>query len=449
MPEYTGMDWLERALADLPRREFKARLKADLERSAAMITVETPARVRQDAVPQLRVTNTAAAIDFYTRAFGAREVMRFSDGVRIPHAELMIGGSLILLGDEAPEYGRPSAERLGGSPVTMHILVDDADAAVARAVGEGARLLSPVDDQFYGDRSGRVADPFGYIWTIAARTEDLSVDEMYRRFAAFAPRPETPRTASVPEGFHTVTPYIVVHDAPGLVEFTTRAFGAIEGTRMTGGAGGVHTDVQIGDSKLMIGGGAPELSWRGDAMPSAFHIYVPDTDATFERAVTAGATVIHPPADMEYGERSGGVKDPFGNMWYIATAFGARHVPEGLQTVTVYLHPRRADPVIAFMKRAFDAEQLERYASADGVVHHAKVRIGDTPIEMGEANGPFQPMPTMFYVYVREVDAAYQRAIDAGATSIRPPAEQPYGERVAAVKDVFGNQWYLAAQLGR
>ena len=79
----------------------------------------------------------------------------------------------------------------------------------------------------------------------------------------------------------------------------------------------------------------------------------------------------------------------------------------------------------------------------------AVVRIGDTAIEMGEANGPLQPMPTMLYMYVPDVDAGYQRAIAAGAASIRPPAEQAYSERVAAVQDVFGNQWYLAAQLGR
>src|SRR5256885_6822116 len=123
MPEYTGMDWLERALADLPRREFKLRLKADLERSAAMITVETPPRVWQDAVPQLRVTNTAAAIDFYTRAFDAREVMRFAAGGRIPQAEPMIGGSLVLLRDEGPEerYTRPP--RLGGPPGPLGVRV--------------------------------------------------------------------------------------------------------------------------------------------------------------------------------------------------------------------------------------------------------------------------------------------------------------------------------------
>jgi len=151
---------------------------------------------------------------------------------------------------------------------------------------------------------------------------------------------------------------------------------------------------------------------------------------------------------MPYGERSGAVKDPAGNTWYIATAQGDRYIPDGLHTVTVYLHPRRAEPLIAFLKRAFDAEELARYASPDGVIQHAAVRIGDSPIEMGEAQGPYQPTPTRFYLYLPNVDAAYQRAINAGATSIMPPREQPQGERVAAVKDVFGNQWFMARPLG-
>jgi PhnB protein len=442
MPEYTGMDWLERALRDLPRAEFKARLRAELERSAAMTAVETTTRVRQTATPQLRVKHAAAAIDFYTRAFGAQEVMRFEAGGRIAHAEILIGSSLVFLGDEAPEYGFPSAERLGGSPVAMQILVDDADAAVARAVAAGARLLSPVADQFYGDRSGRVADPFGYVWTIATRTEELSLDEMYRRFAAVAPPSERPAFGRR-EGFRTVTTYLVVNDVPRLIDFVGRAFGATQELRYSTGAG-LHTEVQIGDSKLMIGGGSPEHSWRGDPLTSAFHLYVPDVDAAFGRAVHAGATVIREPADMPYGERLGGVTDPFGNIWYIATAFGDSYRPAGQPTLTGYVHPHRANPLIAFLQRAFGAEELENHASPDGIVQHAKVRIGDALIEIGEAHGQIQPMPTRFYMYLPDVDATYQRAIDAGATSIAPPADQPYGERVAGVKDAFGNQWYIA-----
>ena len=447
MPEYTGMDRLERALADLPRAAFKARLKAELERSGAMsMTMETT-RVRQSVTPQLRVADSQKAIDFYTSAFGARELMRFEAGGHIAHAELLIGSSVFFLGDESPDWGFPSAARLGGSPVAMQLLVDDADAAVARAVGAGATLLTPVEDQFYGDRSGRVADPFGYTWTIASRKEELTVDEMHRRMAAFAP-PAGPPPARR-EGFRTVTPYIVVNDVPGLIAFTERSFGATETGRMSGGGGGMHAEVRIGDSMVMMGGGSPENPWRGDPLTAALHVYVPDVDAAHQRAVDAGATSIQAPQDMPYGERGSGVQDRFGNVWYIATAVGPHHVPEGVPSVMAYLHPHRADPLIAFMKRAFGAEELAKYAAPDGIVHHAQVRVGDSIIEMGEAHGPYQPMPTRFYLYLPHVDSAYQRAIDAGATSIAPPKDQPYGERVAGVKDVFGNQWYIAAPIAR
>jgi PhnB protein len=156
---------------------------------------------------------------------------------------------------------------------------------------------------------------------------------------------------------------------------------------------------------------------------------------------------MHAPADMDYGERSGGVTDPFGNVWYIATAHGTRYIPEGLHSLNVYLHPHRAEPLIAFMTRAFGADQIEKYASPEGIIHHARARIGDSTIEMGEAHGPYQPIPTMFYVYVPNVDAAYHRALAAGAESISAPADQPYGDRSAGVKDAFGNQWFVATQI--
>src|SRR5262249_16549648 len=199
-----------------------------------------------------------------------------------------------------------------------------------------------------------------YTWTIATPKEELSVEEMHRRMAAFAPEPSP--AVSRREGFRTVTPYIVVNDVPGLIEFAERAFGAKEFGRTTGSPAGLHAELQIGDSMLMIGGGSPQHSWRGDPLTAAFHVYVPAVDNAFARAVAAGGTAIEQPADRPYGERLGGITDPFGNIWYIATAHGARHVPEGMHTVTVHLHPQRANPVIAFLKRAFGADELEYHA---------------------------------------------------------------------------------------
>ncbi len=440
---------IARALGDFPRPSFRARLKSDLQRRDAMTTATEPrAGVRQTASPRLRVRNAAAAIEFYKKAFGARELMRFTGHGQIAHAELEIGNSIIMLGEAAPEHGFPGPDALGGSPVGMHLYVDDADAWVERAVAAGARLVMPVSDQFYGDRSGSVADPFGYAWTIATRKEDMTVDEMQQRMAAMEAQ-QAPRTAAtfIREGFHTVTPYLVAEDAPALIEFTERTFGAEQTFRSIGSAGGVHAEVRIGDSMVMIGGGGPGLTFRGTPLPTALHVYVEDVDAVYRRALEAGATSIGEPVDQEYGERGGGVKDRSGNVWYIATAKGERHIPAGLHTVNVYLHPLRAEPVLRFLEKAFGATGVEKYASPEGVVHHAKVNVGDSAIEMGEAKGPYQPMPTMFYVYVENVEGSYWRALQAGASSISEPADKPYGDRVAAVTDAFGNQWYLAMQL--
>ena len=159
------------------------------------------------------------------------------------------------------------------------------------------------------------------------------------------------------------------------------------------------------------------------------------------------AESIGEPKDQEYGERSAGVKDRSGNAWYIATAKGEHFVPKGLQTLIVYLFPLRAEPVIAFMKRAFDGTDVQKYASPQGVIHHASVRIGDSMIEMGEAHGNAQPMPPALYTYVADLEETYQRALNAGATSLQPPKDQGYGDRTAWVKDAWGNTWYLAAPM--
>ena len=407
------------------------------------------AAIRQTATARLRVKNAAAAIEFYKKAFGAREIMRFAAHGRIAHAEIAIGNSMIMLGEESPEYGFPGPEALGGSPVGMHLYVDDVDAFVARAVAEGARLVSPVADQFYGARSGTVADPFGHHWSIATQKVEMPVEEMQRHFEAMEKAETAKKTAAspIPKGYHTITPYLVVQDVPVLLDFMKQVFGAEQILRSVGSAGGYHAEARLGDSKLMIGGGAPELAWRGENQPMALHVYVEDTDATYQRALKAGAVSTGEPVDQPYGERGAGVKDQFGNNWYIATYKGEKYIPEGLFTVTPYLHPLRAEPVIDFLKRAFGAGDVEKYASPEGVIHHASIRIGDSVLEMGEAHGPYQPNASMFYLYVPDVDAMYLRAMKAGATSMSEPADQPYGDRTAGVKDAFGNQWYIATRV--
>jgi PhnB protein len=131
----------------------------------------------------LCVSDAAAAIDFYGRAFGVREKFRLTEpGGRIGHAELDFGGMTVMLSDEYPECGIRSASAIGASPVTIHLHVDDADAMLAQAVNAGATLEQPAQDQFYGERSGAVRDPFGHRWLIGHQIEDVKPEEMQRRY---------------------------------------------------------------------------------------------------------------------------------------------------------------------------------------------------------------------------------------------------------------------------
>lgn len=131
--------------------------------------------------PFLTVKDAVKAIEFYKQAFGAKErgVMKSPDG-KVLHAELMIGDSIVMLSDEYPEYGAKSPQSLGGSPLGLHIYVEGVDQAFDRAVKAGAEVEMPVMDQFWGDRYGRLKDPFGHKWSIATHTRDLSMDEMKR-----------------------------------------------------------------------------------------------------------------------------------------------------------------------------------------------------------------------------------------------------------------------------
>ena len=443
-------------LRDLAREEFKARLKSELLKGRkTMSTVAEPvAAVHTFATPRLTFKDAAKAIEFYKQAFGAKEIMRFEVEGSIPHAEIRIGDSSILLSEEWPEGGRFSAETLGGTPVQMSLVVEDVDSFAERAVAAGLKTILPIRDQFYGHREGRYADPFGYMWNISTVTEEMPVEEMHRRMQGMTTGPEggrisakDERVKTVPPGFRMVTPYLVAEDGPALLDFAKQAFGAEEMLRVVTPVGGVHGEVRIGDSRLMIGGGTPGHKFPSTLHPNALHVYVEDADAVCQRALAAGATLIDELRDQEYGERSATVKDAAGNFWYIATHKGDSYVPRGLNNVNAYLHPLRAEPVIAFLKRAFGAQEVAKYASPDGVVHHAQIRVGDSVLEMGEARGKYEPMPAMFYLYVPDCDAVYRRALAAGAKSLHELTDQPYGDRNSAVTDSFGNVWYIATHI--
>jgi PhnB protein len=137
------------------------------------------------ATPYLIVKGAAEAIEFYKRAFGATELLRMADPKgRVGHAEIRIGDSVIMLADEYPEMGHRGPRSLGGSSVSILLYLEDVDTVFERALKAGARAQRPVQNQFYGDRSGTLEDPFGHVWTIATHVEDVPEEELKRRAEA-------------------------------------------------------------------------------------------------------------------------------------------------------------------------------------------------------------------------------------------------------------------------
>ena len=147
------------------------------------MTAQTPPPGYHSVTPYLTVDNAHSAIDFYQRAFGATEVMRMDMGGKIGHAELEIGDSVIMLADEHPEMNARGPKSVGGTPVSLHVYVEDADRVFDRAIEGGATALRPVEDKFYGDRMGTFEDPFGHHWNVATHVEDVSPEEMSNRMA--------------------------------------------------------------------------------------------------------------------------------------------------------------------------------------------------------------------------------------------------------------------------
>ena len=137
--------------------------------------------------PYLIVDDCAKALDFYKRAFGATELFRMdAPGGKIGHAEIKIGNSPVMLADEYPEMGYRSAKAIGSTPVSLMIYVEDVDSAYPQAIAAGGKELRPLQDQFYGDRSGTLEDPFGHVWTISTHKEDVQPEEMERRMGEMA-----------------------------------------------------------------------------------------------------------------------------------------------------------------------------------------------------------------------------------------------------------------------
>jgi uncharacterized glyoxalase superfamily protein PhnB len=281
--------------------------------------------------PSLVVNDVDAAVDYYTRVFGATK--RFSmpgpDG-KTMHAEIQLGDSIVMIGPEMADMGARSAQTLGGSPGSLLYYVPDADAVIQAATDAGATVGMPAQDMFWGDRWGTIVDPFGHNWQIATHKEELTPEQMAERMKAMqgqqvTPTPGTPAKSHQPAQYHSVTPAITAADAKALIAFYEQAFGAKEISRMPTPDGRImHAEVKLGDSILMLGDtfpGMPQSKSAKDLGGSPFGLmmYVPDADATFQKATAAGAEARQQPQDAFWGDRYAEVLDPSGNPWSIAT----------------------------------------------------------------------------------------------------------------------------------
>lgn len=248
-------------------------------------------------------------------------------------------------------------------------------------------------------------------------------------------------------GFTSITPYIIVNEASQFIDFLKNAFDGVERLRVPAPDGTLmHSEVAIGSGMIEAGDANAQIP----PAPTDVHLYVNDADATFDRALAAGATSIYRPTDEHpSGDRWGALKDPFGNNWYIATPKGWTPGPEGLRSVQPYLHLREAHKMIPFLEAAFGAEDVGTHKTPEGRVLHSTMRIGNATLEIDEAHGEYQPKPCVLHVYVPDADAMYAQALRAGATSVEPPTDKPYGDRSAGIKDPFGNTWYLNTYLGQ
>jgi uncharacterized glyoxalase superfamily protein PhnB len=301
--ELAPLTRVAQVLRELPREEFRARLKSDLRRRASMNegTAAAPSPGPKEVhyqrpgltsiTPYIIVRPAAQFIEFLKTAFEGVERMRMPapDG-SIMHAEVAIGNGAIEVSDGNEEY--PTA------PAAVHLYVDDPDATYARTLEAGATsFYAPTDDHPSGDRWGAVKDPFGNHWYIAK------------------PRGWTPG----PEGLRSVQPYLHLREAHKMIPFLEAAFGAeAMGVHKSPQGAVLHGTIRIGNATLEI----DEAHGEFQPMPCHLHVYVPDTDAAYARALQSGAASIEAPRNAPYGDRAAGVKDAFGNSWFIATYLG-------------------------------------------------------------------------------------------------------------------------------
>jgi PhnB protein len=287
-PELAALLVIAADLRDLAHPRFKSNLLAELIPQKQEEKMPTVTAERPDVIPYFVVKGASDMIAFLEEAFGAEEQARFAaPGGGIMHAEVRLGDSLVELGDASEQY----------PPMNfgIHFYVRDADAVYRSALSAGATSLREPTDQFYGDREATVKDRWGNQWYIATHQA-----------------PGQP----IRPGYRSITPFLHPRGADRLIDFVKETFDAqtIEEPFKTPDGLIAHAAMRVGNALIEVG----ETHGEWKPMPANLHIYVDDVDATYARALRAGAKSEREPRDEPYGERVAGITDPFGNMWWIA-----------------------------------------------------------------------------------------------------------------------------------
>lgn len=249
----------------------------------------------------------------------------------------------------------------------------------------------------------------------------------------------------IPQGFHSLTQYLILDHAADFQRFIEKAFGATERFLMRDDEGTIrHAEAELGG--FIIEFAEANGPWK--AMPTGLHYYVKDSDRVYAQALEAGGASLYEPVHRDYGDREAGVRDPSGNFWFIAThSGGADFKPAHLQDLNTYFSVKDSARFLDFLGKAFGAEALESHAGRDGSVAHAKVRIGDTAFELSEGRPPWGPRAVGHHLYVENCDEVFARGLANGCKQIQPMADQFYGDRSGSLLDAWGNHWYIASHL--
>lgn len=243
------------------------------------------------------------------------------------------------------------------------------------------------------------------------------------------------------QGFRAISSYILVDAAANFIRFLIAAFGAEERGRVSAPGGGImHAELSLGDSTIEVSDGSQLYK----PSPVTIHLTVPDHEAAWRQALQAGALSLYEPGLQFWGEREAGVRDPFGNEWYITS-----HSVEYPQQPAVqpYLHLHGAAKMIPFLAAAFGARAEGVHEWPGGAIAHATICIGDGQLELDEAFRANRQSPCHLHLYVPDADAIYVQALRAGAQNQQAPTNMPYGDRSAVVQDAWGNIWFIATHL--